>query len=104
MCDQGYTRRQQLGSRRLDTITRSDLQGLVDRLLAEGQHPSTIRNSLMPLRAIFRRTIARGDLAISPTRGLELPAVRGTRDRIAATIKSLGYVPRANGRRSAGEG
>jgi DNA-binding LacI/PurR family transcriptional regulator len=27
-----------------------------------------------------------------------------TRDRIAATIKSLGYVPRANGRRNAGEG
>jgi integrase len=74
----------ELGSRRLDTITRSDLQALVDRLLAEGQHPSTIRNSLMPLRAIFRRTIARGDLAINPTRGLELPAVRGTRDRIAA--------------------
>src|SRR5215211_6045065 len=74
----------ELGSRRLDTITRSDLQGLVDRLLAEGQHPSTIRNSLMPLRAIFRRTIARGDLAINPTRGLELPAVRGTRDRIAS--------------------
>ena len=74
----------ELGSRRLDTITRSDLQALVDRLLAEGQHPSTIRNSLMPLRAIFRRAIARGDLAINPTRGLELPAVRGTRDRIAA--------------------
>src|SRR3954452_14676921 len=74
----------ELGTRRLDTITRSDLQGLVDRLLAEGQHPSTIRNSLMPLRAIFRRTIARGDLAINPTRGLELPAVRGGRDRIAA--------------------
>jgi integrase len=74
----------ELGSRRLDTITRADLQGLVDRLLADGHHPSTIRNSLMPLRAIFRRTIARGDLAINPTRGLELPAVRGTRDRIAA--------------------
>ena len=78
----------ELGSRRLDTITRSDLQGLVDRLLAEGQHPSTIRNSLMPLRAIFRRTIARGDLAINPTRGLELPAVRGTRDRIAAPAEA----------------
>src|SRR3954453_22632385 len=78
----------ELGTRRLDTITRSDLQALVDRLLAEGQHPSTIRNSLMPLRAIFRRTIARGDLAINPTRGLELPAVRGTRDRIAAPAEA----------------
>src|SRR3954451_24901689 len=82
----------ELGSRRLDTITRSDLQGLVDRLLAEGQHPSTIRNSLMPLRAIFRRTIARGDLAINPTRGLELPAVRGGRDRIAAPAEAGGLL------------
>ena len=29
---------------------------------------------------------------------------QATRDRIAATIKALGYVPRANGRRGAGEG
>jgi LacI family transcriptional regulator len=29
---------------------------------------------------------------------------QATRDRIAAAIKSLGYVPRANGRRAAGEG
>jgi hypothetical protein len=49
----------QLGSRRLDTITRSDLQQLVDRLLGEGQHPSTIRNSLMPLRAIAPPRLSR---------------------------------------------
>src|SRR3954453_20039758 len=73
-----------LGSRRLDSITRADLQGLVDRLLADGHHASTIRNTLMPLRAIFPRAVARGDLAINPTRGLELPAVRGKRERIAA--------------------
>jgi integrase len=38
----------------------------------------------MPLRAIFRRSVARGDVAINPTTGLELPAVRGRRDRIAS--------------------
>jgi len=77
-----------LGSRRLDSITRADLQGLVDRLLTEGHHASTIRNTLMPLRAIFRRAVARGDLAINPTRGLELPAVRGKRERIAAPAEA----------------
>ncbi len=38
----------------------------------------------MPLRAIFRRALARGDVAVNPTSGLELPAVRGKRDRIVA--------------------
>jgi len=36
----------ELGSRRLETITRRDLQDLVERLLVEGNHPSTIRNTL----------------------------------------------------------
>ena len=38
----------------------------------------------MPLRAIFRRAVARGDVAVNPTTGLELPAVRGRRDRIVS--------------------
>lgn len=38
----------------------------------------------MPLRAVFRRAVARGDLVVNPTRELELPAVTGTRDRIAS--------------------
>ena len=38
----------------------------------------------MPLRAIFRRAVARGEVALNPTTGLELPAVRGRRDRIAS--------------------
>jgi integrase len=37
----------------------------------------------MPLRAIFRRAVNRGEVAVNPTTGLELPAVRGRRDRIA---------------------
>jgi hypothetical protein len=45
-----------------------------------GHRPSTIRNTLLGVRAIFRRAIARGEVALNPTSGLELPAVRGTRD------------------------
>jgi integrase len=53
-------------------------------LLAYGADPATIRNTLMPLRAIFRRAVARSEVAVNPTSGLELPAVRGGRDRIAS--------------------
>jgi integrase len=73
-----------LGARRLSEVTRVELQELADRLLAEGLDPSTIRNQLMPVRVIFRRAIARGEVTVNPTTGLELPAVRGRRERIAA--------------------
>lgn len=65
-------------------IRRRDVQDLVDRLLAQNLDPSTIRNTLMPLRAVYRRAVARGDVAVNPTTGLELPAVRGRRDRIVS--------------------
>ena len=71
-----------LGGVRLSEVQRVDVQDLADRLLA--LDPSTIRNALMPLRAIYRRAVARGDVTVNPTTGLELPAVRGRRDRIAA--------------------
>lgn len=69
----------QLGGRKLSEVRRSDLQDFADRLLADGAEPSTIRNSLMPVRAIFRRAVARGEVAVNPTSGLELPAVRAAR-------------------------
>ena len=76
------------GAVRLADVRRVDLQDLVDRLLAEGADPSTVRNTLMPLRAIFRRAVARGELAVNPTRELELPAVTGKRDRIASATEA----------------
>jgi integrase len=51
-------------------------------MLADGLDPSTIRNTLMPLRAIYRRALARGEVAVSPLVSLELPAVRGRRERV----------------------
>jgi integrase len=78
----------ELGDRKLSDVNRAAVQAFVDRLLAEGADPSTIRNALMPLRAIVRRAVARGDIAVNPTSGLELPAVRGRRDRIASPDKA----------------
>jgi integrase len=74
----------ELGRVKLGEVTRTDLQDLVDRLVASGLHPSTIGVTLLPLRAIYKRAMARGEVAVNPTTGLEMPAVRGGRDRIAA--------------------
>lgn len=73
-----------LGGAKLSAITRSAVQDMADRWLADGKDASTIRNSLMPLRVIFRRAVSRGDVAMNPCTGIELPAVRGRRDRIAS--------------------
>jgi integrase len=72
-----------LGGAKLSALSRLDLQDLADRLLAAGLDPSTIRNALMPLRVVFRRAVVRGELAVNPATGLQLPAVRGRRDRFA---------------------
>jgi integrase len=73
-----------LGGVRLGDLRRADVQALVDRLLRDGHEPATIRNTLLPLRAICRRAVARGEIGINPTTGLELPAVRGRRERFAS--------------------
>lgn len=78
----------ELGAARLSDLARADMQDLVDRMLARGLDASTIRNTLMPVRAIFRRAITRGEVAVNPTAALELPAVRGRRDRIASPAEA----------------
>jgi integrase len=72
-----------LGNLRLSAVDRVVIQDFVDRLTARGLAPSTVRNSVLPLRAIFRRAVARSEVVQNPTLGLSLPAVRGRRDRIA---------------------
>ena len=74
----------ELGALRLSEVQRRDVQRLADSMLAEKRDASTIRNALMPLRVIFRRAVSRGEVAVNPTSGIELPAVEGKRDRIAS--------------------
>lgn len=73
----------ELGSRKLSSLSRVDVQDFADRLLASGLDPSTVKNILKPLRVIYRRAFARSEVAINPTSALELPACRGRRQRIA---------------------
>ncbi|HZC13872.1 MAG TPA: tyrosine-type recombinase/integrase [Thermoleophilaceae bacterium] len=72
-----------LGHMKLSALTRNAVQDVVDRLVAEGQSASTVRNAVLPLRAIYRRSLSRSEVHLNPTEGLTLPAVRGRRDRVA---------------------
>ncbi|MGH2964753.1 MAG: tyrosine-type recombinase/integrase, partial [Solirubrobacterales bacterium] len=73
----------ELGHLRLSSVTRAHVQDLVDKLVASGKSPSTIRNAILPLRAIYRRALRRSEVLVNPTLGLALPASRGRRQRIA---------------------
>ena len=74
-----------LGGARLSAIRRADLQRLVGRMQEQKLSASTIRNTMLPVRAIFRDAdlLTDGGVPTNPTAGLRLPAVRGRRDRIA---------------------
>jgi integrase len=74
----------EFGRVKLATLTRTDLQDLVDALVASGLNASTIGVTLLPLRAIYKRAVTRGEITVNPTADLQMPAVRGGRDRIAA--------------------
>jgi integrase len=73
-----------LGAKRLSDVQRREVQALVDRMLGDGLDPATIRNTLNPLQAIFRRAMQREQVAVNPTQGLDLPRAQGRRERIAS--------------------
>jgi integrase len=74
----------ELGHLKLSGITRNHLQDLVDDLVAKGLNASTVATTMLPVRAIYKRAVARGDVAINPATGLHMPSVRGGRDRIVS--------------------
>ena len=88
-----------LGDERVADLGRRQLQELADDLQRDGLSASTIRNVLMPLRALYRRLVQRGDVVFNPTANLALPAVRGRRDRIVTPTearKLLAALPEAS--------
>ena len=77
-----------LGGAKLSDIRRSDVQRLVNRMMSDGLGASTVRNSLMPLRAIYRQALALDEVAVNPTTRRPAPAVRGKRERIASPAEA----------------
>ncbi|MEO6858117.1 MAG: hypothetical protein ABI323_05955 [Solirubrobacteraceae bacterium] len=84
-----------LGEAKLQDVRAGDVQRLVDDLVGRGLNPSTVRNSLLPLRAICRRALRQGDVNANPTAGVEIPAVRGRRTRIVTPAEALALIQTA---------
>jgi integrase len=82
----------ELGRLRLSAVSRSDVQDLVDRLVARGLSASSVRNAILPLRALYRRALARDVIALNPTKNLSLPAVRGRRERVARAEEAAALI------------
>lgn len=63
-------------------VSQTALKRLISDMLAEGLSPSTVRNTINPLRALYRDAdlVTDGGLPNDPTNGLRLPAVRSRRD------------------------
>jgi integrase len=76
-----------LGDRKLADISERDLMDLKEQLLGQGCSDSTVRNSFVPLQAIYRRARRRGDVPINPTLDLGLPTA-GRRDRAATPAQA----------------
>jgi integrase len=88
-----------LGAHRLSDVSRADLQRLVSAWQEAGLSPSSIRNTINAVRAIYRSAdlLVDGAVPPSPTLGLRLPAVRGRRERIASpdeATRLLAALPR----------
>jgi integrase len=81
-----------LGQLRLSELSRTALQELVDQLIAEGLSPSSIRNTILPLRAIYRRALSRSEVLQNPTVGLSLPSSRERRERIARPAEARALI------------
>lgn len=62
------------GRERLSDIDRPRLQRWVRSLIADDLDASTVRNTLVSLRVLYREAIDAGEAKVNPTHGLKLPA------------------------------
>jgi integrase len=81
----------ELGDVRLGEVTPRDLQGLIDAMVEAKRAPATIDSAMTPLKALYRRAVARGDVRTNPTLGLEKPAVRAP-ERLIVTPQQAGQM------------
>lgn len=74
-----------LGKKKLQAIKRADVQRMVEKWQADpDMADSTVRNSLDPLRALYRRAVKLDLVAVNPTTGVDVPRASGKRERIAS--------------------
>lgn len=74
-----------LGDRRVEAVTRGDVLALIGTLQTAGLSPSTVRNAIVPLRALYRHAGDHDWTQRNPTRGVAMPGVSGVRRERFAT-------------------
>lgn len=78
------------GEERLIDLRRPDLQEFVNRLVTEKKNPSTIQITLLPLRAIFRRALSLGEVAVNPLQRPRAPRRQGPQRALCDTGRGRG--------------
>ena len=71
----------ELGDRRLSEIDHADLLELKERLLGEGCSASTIRNTFVPMQAVYRRAVRNGAVPVNPATDLRAADAIESRSR-----------------------
>jgi integrase len=82
----------EFGSVRLSDLDRIDLQRFVYKLLEDGLAPSTIDVTLLPVRAIYRHALERGEVVANPCDKLSMPRSDRRRDRIADPMEGANLI------------
>jgi integrase len=79
----------ELGARRLSEIKRNDVTAFANRLIAAGKSPSTVRNVLAPLGAVYRWYADRGVITVNPVAAYKRPRVTSRRERFASPDEAM---------------
>lgn len=80
------------GAARLTEVTLPDVQRWADTLTAQGLSPSTVRNVVTAMRALYAWALPRGMARVNPTAGLRLPSGATARERIAAPREATALI------------
>lgn len=89
-----------LGDRRFTEIRLGDLLALKEQLVGAGCSGSTVRNSFVPLQAIYRRARLQQRIEVDPTADLPLPTA-GSRERAATPEQGVELLGAIDGREAA---
>ena len=73
---------------RLSDLTGPDLQAFVEGMISAGRAPSTIQVTVLPIRAIYKRAIRRGELDRNPCAGIQVPTITTRRERFASPAEA----------------
>jgi integrase len=85
----------EFGPVRLADLHRPELQDFTERLIAEKLAASTVQVTLLPLRAIFKRAVNRGELHTDPCTGLSMPTSNARRERFASPTEGEALIAAA---------